>query len=128
MLVRRLFPVEIRPLFGKGKLAQVVAVLGWTKANTSAIERFNLTDRMCNVRKAHKTLRFARRTDRLLTICYGRMIRTLLKGPRHRAGFGILSIVPVNAAGDLQNLGSYLNTNSGRRRIGRSLPQSSPCP
>ena len=29
--------VEIRPRFGKGRLAQVVACLGWTKANTSAI-------------------------------------------------------------------------------------------
>ena len=46
--------VEIRPRFGKGRLAQVVADLGWTKANTSAIERFNLTDRMRNARKGRK--------------------------------------------------------------------------
>ena len=44
--------VEVRPIFGKGKLAQVVADLGWTKANTSAIERFNLTDRMRNATKS----------------------------------------------------------------------------
>ena len=56
--------VEVRPIFGKGKLAQVVADLGWMKANTSAIERFNLTDRMRNARKGRKTLRFSRRTDR----------------------------------------------------------------
>ena len=36
----RIQQVEVRPIFGKGKLAQVVADLGWTKANTSAIERF----------------------------------------------------------------------------------------
>lgn len=56
--------VEIRPRFGKGRLAQVVADLGWTKANTSAIERFNLTDRMRNARKGRKTLNFSRRSDR----------------------------------------------------------------
>ena len=56
--------VEIRPRFGKGRLAQVVAHLGWTKANTSAIERFNLTNRMRNARKGRKTLRFSRRSDR----------------------------------------------------------------
>lgn len=56
--------VEIRPRFGKGRLAEVVAQLGWTKANTSAIERFNLTDRMRNARKGRQTLRFSRRSDR----------------------------------------------------------------
>ncbi len=61
---RRVKQVEVRPTFGKVKLAQVVADLGWTKANTSAIERFNLTDRMRNARKTRKTLRFSRRTDR----------------------------------------------------------------
>ena len=60
----RVQQVEVRPIFGKGKLAQVVADLGWTKANTSAIERFNLTDRMRNARKGRKTLRFSRRSDR----------------------------------------------------------------
>ena len=60
----RVQQVEIRPIFGKGKWAQGVDDLGWTKANTSAIERFNRTDRMRNARKARKTLRFARRTDR----------------------------------------------------------------
>jgi IS1 family transposase/transposase-like protein len=58
----RVKQVEIRPIFGKGKLLQVVASLGWKKANTSAIERFNLTDRMRNLRKARKTLGFSRRT------------------------------------------------------------------
>lgn len=61
---RRVQQVEVRPIFGKGKLAQVVADLGWTKANTSAIERFNRTDRMRNARKGRKTLRFSRRADR----------------------------------------------------------------
>jgi transposase-like protein len=54
--------VEIRPIFGKSKLQTIVGELGWTKANTSAIERFNLTDRMRNGRKARKTLCFSRRT------------------------------------------------------------------
>jgi hypothetical protein len=40
----------------------VVAQLGWTKANTRALERFNLTDRMRNARKARKALSFSRRT------------------------------------------------------------------
>ena len=60
----RIQQVEIRPIFGKGKLARVVADLGWTKANTSAIERFHLTDRMRNARKGRKTLGFSRRSDR----------------------------------------------------------------
>ena len=55
---RRVQQVEVRPIFGKGKLAQVVADLGWTKANTSAIERFNLTDRMRNARKGAKLCAF----------------------------------------------------------------------
>jgi IS1 family transposase/transposase-like protein len=53
--------VEIRPIFGKGKLPDIVAQLGWEKANTSAIERYNLTDRMRNGRKARKTIGFSRR-------------------------------------------------------------------
>ena len=53
--------VEIRPIWGKGKLSTIIAVLGWKKANTSAIERFNLTDRTRNSRKARKTLRFSKR-------------------------------------------------------------------
>lgn len=53
--------VDIRPIWGKGKLSTIIAVLGWKKANTSAIERFNLTDRTRNSRKARKTLRFSKR-------------------------------------------------------------------
>ena len=60
----RVQQVEIRPIFGQGKLAQVVADLGWTQANTSALERFHRTDRMRNGRKTRKTLGFSRRTDR----------------------------------------------------------------
>ena len=54
--------VDIRPVFGKGKLPAVVQALGWKKANTSAIERFNLTDRDRNRRKTRKTLAFSKRT------------------------------------------------------------------
>lgn len=56
----KVIEVEIRPIFGKGKLDSVVASLGWKKANTSAIERFNLTDRSRNARKVRKTLNFSR--------------------------------------------------------------------
>lgn len=52
--------VEIRPIFGKGKLDSVVEELGWNKANTSAIERFNLTDRTRNARKVRKSLNFSK--------------------------------------------------------------------
>jgi len=53
--------VEIRPIWGKGKLSTIIAVLGWNKANMSAIERLNGTDRTRNSRKARKTLRFSKR-------------------------------------------------------------------
>ena len=55
--------VDIRPIFGKSKLKTVVKALGWNQANTSAIERFNLTDRLRNGRKARKTLAFSKRID-----------------------------------------------------------------
>ncbi len=61
----RIRQVEVRPVFGKGKLPQVVAQLGWNKANTSAIKRFNLTDRLRNGRKVRKTMGFSRRTQLL---------------------------------------------------------------
>lgn len=57
----RVVKVEIRPIFGKGKLAAVLETLGWKRVNTSAIERFNLTDRCRNRRKARKTLAFSKR-------------------------------------------------------------------
>jgi IS1 family transposase/transposase-like protein len=56
----RVAEVDIRPIFGKGKLDSVVKSLGWNKANTSAIERFNLTDRQRNARKARKSLNFSK--------------------------------------------------------------------
>jgi hypothetical protein len=52
--------VEIRPVFGTGKLAATVEKLGGIKPNTSAIERDNLTDRMRNRRKQRKTLGFSK--------------------------------------------------------------------
>lgn len=57
----RVVGVEIRPIFGKGKLKRAVEELGWKKANTSAIERYNLTDRNSNARKGRKTLKFSKR-------------------------------------------------------------------
>jgi IS1 family transposase len=56
----RVVEVEVIPIFGKGKLSSVVESLGWTQANTSAIERFNLTDRQRNARKSRKSLNFSR--------------------------------------------------------------------
>lgn len=53
--------VEVRPVWGKTKLDAVLLKLGWNKVNTSAVERFNLTDRTCNTRKMRKTLRFSKR-------------------------------------------------------------------
>lgn len=47
----RVIKVEIRKIFGKGKVDEVVKKLGWNAPNTSAIERYNLTDRMRNRRK-----------------------------------------------------------------------------
>lgn len=57
----RVVAVEIRPIFGKGKLAAVLDALGWKQADLSAIERFNLTDRCRNRRKGRKTLAFSKR-------------------------------------------------------------------
>ena len=54
--------VEVRPIWGKRKLEAVIKKLGWTKVNTSAIERVNLTDRTRNSRKMRKTLRFSKRS------------------------------------------------------------------
>jgi transposase-like protein len=59
----RVVNVDIRPIFGKGKLPKVIKALGWKKANTSAIERFNLTDRDRNRRKMRKTLAFSKRSS-----------------------------------------------------------------
>ncbi|MEW6737618.1 MAG: hypothetical protein AB1489_40425 [Acidobacteriota bacterium] len=56
----RVKEVERRPIFGKGKLDSIVEELGWRRANTSAIERFNLTDRTRNARKTRKSLNFSK--------------------------------------------------------------------
>jgi hypothetical protein len=55
------FAVEARPVWGKTKLDAVLDKLGWNKVNTSAVERFNLTDHTSNSRKMRKTLRFSKR-------------------------------------------------------------------
>lgn len=57
---RRVREVEIRPIFGKTKLAATLQRLGFAKVNTSAIERSNGTSRQRNRRKARKTLAFSK--------------------------------------------------------------------
>lgn len=57
---RRVERVEIRPIFGKTRLAATLKRLGFNKVNTSAIERLNLTGRQRNRRKARKTLSFSK--------------------------------------------------------------------
>lgn len=52
--------IEIRPIFGKTHLAATLAMLGFNKVNTSAIERSNGTSRQRNRRKARKTLAFSK--------------------------------------------------------------------
>lgn len=57
---QRVVKVDIRPVFGKSKLPALLHRLGWHLPNTSAIERFNLTDRTRNCRKARKTICFSK--------------------------------------------------------------------
>ena len=52
--------VEIGPILGKGKRNDVVPKLGWKQPQTSAIERFNLTDGQRNRRQPGKTLGFSK--------------------------------------------------------------------
>jgi hypothetical protein len=52
--------VEIRPIFGKGKLAATLRRLGFSKVNTSAIERHNNTSRQRDRRQTRKSLAFSR--------------------------------------------------------------------
>lgn len=61
---QRLTNVEIRHVFGsKRRVAQALAVLRYTKPNTSAIERRNGTARRMSAAQVRKTLAFARRED-----------------------------------------------------------------
>lgn len=57
---RRVERVEIRPIFGKTRLADTLEMLGFNKVNTSAIERVNGTSRQRNRRKGRKTLAFSK--------------------------------------------------------------------
>ena len=59
-LGKRVERVEIRPIFGKGKLPAILGQLGWKKVNTSAVERYNGTSRQRDRRKARKTLAFSK--------------------------------------------------------------------
>jgi IS1 family transposase len=52
--------VEIRPVFGKVKLAAALKKLGFKQVNTSAIERHNGTSRQRDRRKVRKTLAFSK--------------------------------------------------------------------
>lgn len=57
---RRVMGVEIRPIFGKGKLAATLGRLGFHQVNTSAIERHNYTSRQHDRRQTRKSLAFSR--------------------------------------------------------------------
>jgi len=99
----RVKAVEIRPIFGKGKLDAVVESLGWKQANTSAIERFNLTDRQRNARKTRKSLNFSK--DRRQHDSQS-FINALLYNFHHyhrslriKTEMGILKRTPAQAAG-----------------------------
>jgi IS1 family transposase len=52
--------VEVRPIFGKGRLAGTLKQLGFHQVNTSAVERYNGTRRQRDRRKARKTLAFSK--------------------------------------------------------------------
>ena len=52
--------IEVRPVFGKVKLATTLKKLGFRQVNTSAIERHNGTSRQRDRRKVRKTLAFSK--------------------------------------------------------------------
>ncbi len=52
--------VEIRPIFGKAKLAATLKRLGFNQVNTSAIERHNNTSRQWDRRQTRKSLGFSK--------------------------------------------------------------------
>jgi hypothetical protein len=60
---KRVAWVEIRPIFGKGKLAASLKKLGYQKANSSGVERHHGTSRQRERRKVRKTLRRSGMTD-----------------------------------------------------------------
>jgi IS1 family transposase len=57
---RRVEGVEIRPVFGKAKLAATLKRLGFKQVNTSAIERHNNTSRQRDRRQGRKSLAFSK--------------------------------------------------------------------
>lgn len=57
---RRVEWVEIRPVFGKGKLVATLKRLGFNQVNTSAIERHNNTSRQHDRRQSRKSLAFSK--------------------------------------------------------------------
>lgn len=57
---RRVERVEIRPIFGKGRLAATLKELGFNQVNISAIERHNNTSRQHDRRQSRKILAFSK--------------------------------------------------------------------
>jgi IS1 family transposase len=57
---KRVERIEIRPIFGKGKLAATLKKLGFNQVNTSAIERHNNTSRQHDRRQSRKSLAFSK--------------------------------------------------------------------
>lgn len=54
--------IEVRALYGKARLKQVLYLLGYNVINTSVVERHNGTSRLRNQRKVRKTLAFSKAT------------------------------------------------------------------
>lgn len=100
---KRVERVEIRPIFGKGKLAATLRELGFHQVNTSAIERLNNTSRQHDRRQARKSLGFSKEGR------YHRWMRWLAttlynfcwdhSGLRQREGARVSHWSPAMAAG-----------------------------
>lgn len=107
---RRVERVEIRPIFGKGKLAATLRRLGFSKVNTSAIERHNNTSRQRDRRQTRKSLAFSRESR------YHRWMRWLAttlynfcwdhSSLKHREEGKVLHRSPAMAAGLTEHLWS----------------------
>jgi IS1 family transposase len=100
---RRVERVEIRPIFGKGKLADTLGQLGFNQVNTSAVERLNNTSRQRDRRQTRKSLAFSKESR---YHCWMRWLATTLynfcwdhRSLRLREGDKVCHRSPAMAAG-----------------------------